>query len=88
MSGNALDQHEFCKLFMIIMEEPNKIDLRQPDNVLRSQESCLISDSKNVYDGLEKVETSGLQMEERRTAIELLGIKETFGSGQHSLSLG
>ena len=76
MSGNALDQHEFCKLFMIIMEEPNKIDLRQPDNVLRSQESCLISDSKNVYDGLEKVETSGLQMEERRTAIELLGIKE------------
>ena len=76
MSGNALDQHEFCKLFMIIMEEPNKIDLRQPDNVLRSQESCLISDSKNVYDGLEKVETSGLHMEERRTAIELLGIKE------------
>lgn len=76
MSGNALDSHEFTKLFMIMMENPSHVDLRSPDVVLSQQESLLISDSKNVYDGLEKIETSGLQMEERRTAIELLGIKE------------
>ena len=29
-----------------------------------------------ILDGLAKVETSGLHMEEKRTAIELLGIKE------------
>jgi len=35
-----------------------------------------VSDSKNTYDALSRIETSGLQLEERRTAIELLGIKE------------
>ena len=76
MSGNALDQHEFVKLFMHVLRSAEHVDLRNPDKILSSVESCLISDSKNVYDGLEKIETSGLQMEERRTAIELLGIKE------------
>ena len=76
MSGNALDQHEFTKLFVHVLRSAEHVDLRNPDKILHSTESCLISDSKNVYDGLEKIRTSGLQMEERRTAIELLGIKE------------
>lgn len=53
-----------------------KVDLGKRDEVIALQESFLISDSKNVFDRLERIQTSGLQMEERKTAIELVGIKE------------
>ena len=34
------------------------------------------SDARNIYDGVCKVQTSGLHMEEKRTAIELLATRE------------
>ena len=76
MSANALDQHEFAKLFMLEMQSPGPLDLRKADEILSGVPSCLVCDAKNIYDGIMKIESSGLQMEERRTAIELLGIKE------------
>lgn len=36
----------------------------------------MLSDAKNVYDAWERVQTCGLQMEERRSSIVVLGIKE------------
>ena len=76
MTGNGLDEHEFVKLFMYMMMNSGKIDLRNADPILAKEESCILSDAKNVYDALERVQTCGLQMEERRSSIEALGIKE------------
>ena len=76
MCANALDFHEFSKLGWIDLQEPAKVDLRVADEYLRTFESGLIVDARNIYDGLSRVESSGLQMEEKRTAIELLAIKE------------
>ena len=76
MTGNALDNHEFVKLGWYNMLKPKDIDLRQSDTYLKEIPSCLVCDAKNIFDGIVKVETSGLHMEERRTAIELLAVKE------------
>ena len=76
MTGNALDTHEFCKLALYDMESNAKLDLRKTDEYLRTTKSGLICDARNIFDGIVKVETSGLQMEEKRTAIELLAVKE------------
>ena len=39
--------------------------------------SVLVCDSRNLYDALAKIETSGLHLEEKRTAIEVLSTRET-----------
>ena len=78
MCGNAVDTHEFSKLSYIDMLSSRILNLRQADQYLQEFPSVLVCDSRNVYDGLAKVETSGLHMEEKRAAIELLGIKERF----------
>ena len=76
MTGNDLDEHELIKLFVYLMKHPGHVDLRNPDGILASEESCLLNDAKNVYNALEGVQTCGLQMEERRTSIEVLDIRE------------
>ncbi len=76
MTGNALDTHEFCKLALYDLESNGKLDLRKTDEYLRQFKSSLVCDARNIFDGIVKVETSGLQMEEKRTAIELLAVKE------------
>ena len=45
----------------------------------------MVCDARNISDGVVKVETSGLQMEEKRTAIELLAIKERLSQARVSL---
>ena len=76
MTGNALDYHEFSKLAYVDMMTPQKMSLKCPDDLLSTFSSCLVCDARKIFDGIVKVETSGLQMEEKRTAIELLAIKE------------
>jgi hypothetical protein len=82
MAGNALDTHEFCKLSLFDMEHSFKLDLRKTDEYLQQVTSCMVCDARNIYDGVVKVETSGLQMEEKRTAIELLAIKERLSQAK------
>ena len=38
--------------------------------------SVLVCDSRNLYDALSKIESSGLHLEEKRTALEVLSIKQ------------
>lgn len=85
MSANALDFHEFAKLGWHDLQCDHKLDLRYSDDMLSSFESGLIVDARNIYDGLSRVESSGLQMEEKRTAIELLAIKERLGQARVTL---
>jgi hypothetical protein len=74
--GNALDSHEFAKLLAIELESSSVLDLRNVDQYLQQRQTSVVCDAKNIYDALERIETSGLQLEEKRTAVELLGIKE------------
>ena len=85
MVGNAIDTHEFVKLGYLDMLGSRKLDLRNADQYLQEVPSALICDSRNAFDGLAKVETSGLHMEEKRTAIELLGIKERLSQANVSV---
>ena len=85
MSANALDSHEFAKLAYFDLMSFSRVDLRKTDDYLSSIPSCMVCDAKNIYDGVVKVETSGLHMEEKRTAIELLAIKERLQQANVSL---
>ena len=85
MTSNALDTHEFAKLAFVDLKTSERIDLRRTDEYLRQISSCMVCDAKNIYDGICKVETSGLHMEEKRTAIELLAIKERLQQANISL---
>lgn len=77
MVGNGLDIHEFIKLAWCGLEE--RLNLRNPDPHIQKMKSCLVTDSKNVYDGLKRVESAGLHLEELRTGVELLSVKERIG---------
>ena len=83
MLGNGFDSHEFIKLACYDMVNTVKLDLRDPDQYLCLEHSFVVSNSRNAFDGLAKVKTSGLHMEEKRTAIELLGIKEPATGACH-----
>ena len=67
------------------MASGEKIVLSKADDYLSSFESCMVCDARNIFDGIVKVETSGLHMEEKRTAIELLAIKERLGQARVTL---
>ena len=72
----AIDNHEFLKqMFLEIMNE-EKIPIKHLDESLRSFESVIVTDSKNMYDSIVRVESSGLQLEERRLAAEILSYRE------------
>ena len=56
---------------------PEGIDLRQPDRVLQLlPESCAITDCKSLYDALEKNESLGLGLSEKRTSIEVTATRQ------------
>ena len=46
------------------------------DEALSRMPSVVVTDSKNVYDSVVRIETSGLQLEEKRLALEVLSIRE------------
>ena len=76
MVGDGIDFREFAKIAYMNMHQTETINLLKVEEVSRQFESYVVSGSKNVFDALARVETSGLQMEEKRTAVKLLGMKE------------
>ena len=76
MCANALDLHDFIKLSFLELESPKPLVLANSDLFLSRWKTCMIVDAKNVFDAVCKIETAGLQLEEKRTAIELLAIKQ------------
>lgn len=85
MSANALDMHEFTKLSYLEMDSPTPVVLSKADDYFRKWETCLIVDAKNVFDAVCKIESAGLQLEEKRTAIELLAIKQRLQQARVNL---
>ena len=51
--------------------------MRRPDEILRLlPESCAITDCKSLYDALEKNESLGLGLSEKRTSIEVMATRQ------------
>ena len=76
MASNATDTHEFSKQVLLEWFNPQKLDYREMEMHMQKVPSVLIMDSKNLYDAMSRIETSGLQLEEKRVAIEILSIRE------------
>ena len=76
MASSATDTHEFMKQLLIEWFNKESVLLHGADEVMRLFPSVLILDSKNLFDAMSRIETSGLQLEEKRTAIEVLSIRE------------
>ncbi|OLQ06746.1 Retrovirus-related Pol polyprotein from transposon TNT 1-94 [Symbiodinium microadriaticum] len=51
------------------------VNLRQPDHTVQRTTGCLVTDSRNVYDKMHN-EVLVIKGAEKRTSIELLGLKE------------
>ena len=75
--ADAIDILNFIRLFFADCLHPEGIDLRQPDKILQlSPESCAITDCKSLYDALEKNESLGLGLSEKRTSIEVTATRQ------------
>ena len=53
---------------------PRSFDLEDIPGMLRVLDSYMLTDCKSLYDALVRVESSGLQLTEKRTAVEVLFI--------------
>ena len=75
MASTATDTHEFIKQILLdwFNKEPVKHD--QVDQAMKQVQSAMVCDSRNLYDALAKIERSGLHLEEKRTAIEVLSLE-------------
>lgn len=76
MASNATDTHEFTKQVLLEWFNPMKLSYGEMEKHMQSIPSVLIMDSKNLFDAMSRIETSGLQLEERRVALEILSIRE------------
>ena len=74
--SHAMDAHEFTKQMLIEWFNEKPIVARDMDKVLSQVSSVVVTDSKNMFDSVVRVETSGLQLEEKRLALEVLSIRE------------
>ena len=77
MASSSTDTHEFIKQIMLDWFNKETIESDEVDSAMRQVESVLVCDSRNLYDALAKIESSGLYLEEKRTAIiEVLSIRK------------
>ena len=74
--SHSMDSHEFTKQILAEWYNPAKIPVQEMDAALGQFPSLVVTDSKNLYDSVVRVETSGLQLEEKRLALEVLSIRE------------
>ena len=76
MASTATDAHEFIKKILLDWFNKEPIHHDKVDDAMKQVQSVMVCDSRNLYDALSKIESSGLHLEEKRTAIEVLSIRE------------
>ena len=75
--ADSVDMLNFVRLFIADCIHPQGIDLRRPDEVLQlCPEACAITDCKSLYDALDKSESLGLGLSEKRTSIEVTATRQ------------
>ena len=78
--SHAMDAHEFTKQMLIEWYKAEPIAPKDMDRALQKIQSVVVTDSKNLYDYVVRAGTSGLQLEEKRLALEVLSIRERVRS--------
>ena len=74
--ADSVDMLNFVRLFFADLIHAKGVDFRRPDeNLQLLPESYAITDCKSLYDALEKSESLGLGLSEKRTSIEVLATK-------------
>lgn len=76
MASTAVDAHEFLKQLFLDLFNEKSLSLNILDECLQQMKSVIVTDSKNMYDSVMKIESSGLQLEERRLAVEVLSYRD------------
>ena len=74
--SEALDALEFAVLFVQELKEAAGEDLKQVDDVLALSPGFLVTGCRCLYDALERIETSGLNLSEILTSIEVLACRQ------------
>ena len=74
--SHSMDAHEFTKQTLVQWFNEEPLCAKSSDQALKQVPSIAVTDSKNLYDSVVRVEMSGLQLEERRLALEVLSIRE------------
>ena len=68
----------YCRMAYLEMQKGH-VSLENPNEVVKEIPADLITDSKALYDSLMKNESACLGLEERRSGIEGLALKESLG---------
>ena len=77
--AEAVDVLNYRRLFYAECIVSYSIDLRKADTVLATlPKSHVITDCESLYDALEKSESAGLGLQEKRTAIEVTATRDTM----------
>ena len=74
----TLDEISWCRLALYEIEI-GPVDYTDKDKVNEAISTCpaaLVTDGKSGYDAISRIESAGLKLRDRRTAIECLGIKQ------------
>ena len=74
--SHADDSHEFTKQMIVEWMNERPIPPKSMDQALSMFPSIVVTDSKNLCDSVVRIESSGLQLEEKRLALEVLSIRE------------
>jgi len=76
--AEALDALEFAKLFLAEVLDPYGIDLRYGADKAIAEicPSPLITDCKSLFDAVERSQSTGLNLSERRSSIEVMACRE------------
>ena len=74
--SHAVDAHEFAKQVIIEWHNEKPVPVKFLDQAMSTIPSVVITDRKNLYDSVVRIESSGLQLEEKRLALEILSLRE------------
>ena len=74
--SHSMDSHEFTKQILVERFNSEAVLLKEAEGALQRVPSTVVTDAANLYDSVTRVETSGLQLEEKRLALEVLSIRE------------
>ena len=84
--ADLVDCLNYVRLFFADCLHPIGIDLRRADEAWQAlPESTVVTDCKSLYDALEKSESAGLGLTEKRTSIEVQATRQQMqATGLHA----
>eukprot|EP00971_Amphidinium_carterae_P058184 1150850-Amphidinium_carterae.2 len=76
--SDGVDDLQYTRLFWHALTHPVGLNLREVDNILSQTRSFAITDCRSLYDSVNQQESSTLGLSEKRSAIEVLALRETI----------